>query len=178
MNPIRKSRKLAATGVVAGALLAGGASMAAASTSAATPSAPAAPAVEAAGTEVPDAQEGAEGTETADGTEPQDPSYAGSVQAPADQTADGSSQENEAADAAALAPLASIDAAAASSAATAAVPGAAGTPVLEDENGSVVWGVEVTRADGTVVDVKVDAGNGTVLSQQAGGADEQSGESD
>lgn len=176
MNPIRKSRKLAATGVVAAALLAGGTSVAAASASAATPSDPAVHAVEAAGTEVPGAQAGTEGAE---GSEAQDPSYTGSVQAPADQTADGTGQDNEAADAAALAPLASIDAAAASSAATAAVPGTAGTPVLEDENGSVVWGVEVTRADGTVVDVKVDAGNGTVLSQPAGGADEeQSGESD
>ena len=52
-----------------------------------------------------------------------------------------------------------------------AVPGTAAQPELENENGSVVYGVEVTKADGTVVDVKVDAGNGEVLAREADGPD-------
>jgi len=61
-----------------------------------------------------------------------------------------------------------LDATQASAAATGAVPGTAGTPELEDEDGTAVWGVEVTKADGSNVDVKVDANTGTVLKQEAG----------
>lgn len=75
--------------------------------------------------------------------------------------------DNEAADAAKLGPLAKITAEQAAIAATAAVPGTAGNVELEDENGNVVFGVEVTAADGTMSDVKVDAGNGAVLSTES-----------
>jgi uncharacterized membrane protein YkoI len=51
-------------------------------------------------------------------------------------------------------------------AALAAVPGTAGKVELESENGNVVYGVEVT-ANGTTTDVKVDAGNGSVLAKDA-----------
>ena len=54
-------------------------------------------------------------------------------------------------------------------AALAAVPGTVLSAQLEDENGNVVYGVEVTTASGTV-DVKVDAGTAKVLSQEAGEA--------
>ena len=47
-------------------------------------------------------------------------------------------------------------------AAIAAVPGTAGDVELENENGNVVYGVEVTTANGTV-DIKIDAGNAKVL---------------
>ncbi|MEA2843807.1 MAG: hypothetical protein QOJ69_1478 [Actinomycetota bacterium] len=79
--------------------------------------------------------------------------------------------ENEANDAA-LAGLAKISPDQAKAAALAAVPGTAGQVALEDENGNVVFGVEITAADGTKTDVKVDAGNGTVLAQEAEDANE------
>ena len=53
----------------------------------------------------------------------------------------------------------------AAAAATAVVPGTAVPAQLGDENGNVVNEVKMTQADGTVVEVKVDAGNGSVLGQ-------------
>lgn len=79
----------------------------------------------------------------------------------------GREADNEAADAAKLGPLAKVTAEQAATAATAAVPGTAGNVELEDENGNVVFGVEVTAADGTMSDVKVDAGTGEVLSTES-----------
>ncbi|WP_051328422.1 PepSY domain-containing protein [Desulfatirhabdium butyrativorans] len=52
---------------------------------------------------------------------------------------------------------------------------------LEDENGFLVYGVEVVSADKSIVDVKVDAGTGTVLAMdrdEADGDGHESGESD
>jgi uncharacterized membrane protein YkoI len=40
-------------------------------------------------------------------------------------------------------------------------------PDLDNENGWVVYSVEVNGTDGTVTEVTVDAGNGAVLAQQA-----------
>jgi hypothetical protein len=77
-----------------------------------------------------------------------------------------SGSESEADDAA-LAGLAKITPDQAKAAALAAVPGTAGKVELEDEDGNVVFGVEVTTASGSKMDVKVDAGNGKVLAQQA-----------
>jgi hypothetical protein len=37
---------------------------------------------------------------------------------------------------------------------------------LENEDGNIVFGVEVTRPDGTKLDVKVDAGTGKVLASE------------
>ena len=103
----------------------------------------------------------------------QDPSYTGSVAAPADTSTGGkATEQSQAGESAALQSLAKISPDQASAAALAAVPGTAGTVQLEDENGFVVYGIEVTRADGTVTDVKVDAGNGTVLAQEADGTGE------
>ncbi len=55
-------------------------------------------------------------------------------------------------------------------AATAAssIGGTAGTAVLENEDGNVVYVVEVTKTSGEKVDVAIDAGNGAVLGQEAG----------
>ncbi|MGB3683380.1 MAG: PepSY domain-containing protein, partial [Rubrobacteraceae bacterium] len=39
---------------------------------------------------------------------------------------------------------------------------------LGNENGYVVWEVEVAAQDGTLQEVKVDAGNGKVLAQETG----------
>lgn len=43
---------------------------------------------------------------------------------------------------------------------------------LEDENGFLVYGIEVVAADKSIVDVKVDAGSGEVLAMDADDADE------
>jgi hypothetical protein len=48
-----------------------------------------------------------------------------------------------------------------------AVPGKALKVELENENGSLVYGVEIAKADHQIADVKVDAGNGKVLKIEA-----------
>lgn len=111
----------------------------------------------------------------------QHPTYVGSVTSPGDagddtETAEGTGldrSESEGADSTAaeadeskaLQPLATVTADEATAAALSAIPGTAGSAELENENGYVVYGVEITATDGTVTDVKVDAGNGTVLAQ-------------
>lgn len=102
----------------------------------------------------------------------QEPSYTGSVPAPQEgvETEDGTETvDNGAAEAdesAALESLATITPEEATTAALAAVPGTAGAAELDSENGYVVYSVPITRADGTTVDVKIDAGNAAVLAQE------------
>ena len=48
-------------------------------------------------------------------------------------------------------------------AAITAVPGKVLKAELENENGYLVYGVEVAKADRQIADVKIDAGNGKVL---------------
>ena len=92
----------------------------------------------------------------------QDPTYNGSIQAPVeDETL------SEAEETTLLEGLATISADEASAAATAAVPGEIAKVELDDENGSVVYSVEIVDGTGAQIDVKVDAGDGTVLDQQA-----------
>lgn len=86
--------------------------------------------------------------------------YTSSITAPDSGTEDATND-------AALAGLAKISPDQAKAAALAAVPGTAGKVELENENGNVVFGVEVTNTNGSRFDVKVDAGNGTVLAQEA-----------
>jgi uncharacterized membrane protein YkoI len=98
--------------------------------------------------------------------EVQDPNIKGSMAAPTgNEEAEG--QENEAAESKQLEGLAKIDQAAAEKAALAAVPGTVKAVELGNENGFVVWEVEVQGSDGTLKEVKVDAGNGQVLAQGA-----------
>lgn len=111
---------------------------------------------------------------TADGTkqEEQDPSYKGSIGAPEEkgdkEVAEGKEgPENEAAETQQLSGLAKIDQKAAEDAALQAVPGTVKDAELGDENGYVVWDVEVQASDGTLQEVKVDAGNGQVLAQES-----------
>ncbi len=60
----------------------------------------------------------------------------------------------------------------AKAAALAQFPGATVTQVeLQDENGALVWGVELTDASGAVQDVTVDGNSGQVLGAQADGPD-------
>ncbi len=112
-----------------------------------------------------------------DGTEGDEAALKGNVRAPAgiDDDTDGSEASEKAEDAAeeaALAQFATVDPAAATAAATAAVPGTAGTATLDEEDGFVVYEVDVTQADGSVVEVTVDAGDATVLAQEASDEDD------
>ncbi len=79
-------------------------------------------------------------------------------------TDDGSA--GEASEAASLQAQAKITPDQAKAAALKAVPGTVLKAELENENGNLVYGVEIKTADGDV-DVKVDAGNGTVLAQDS-----------
>lgn len=116
---------------------------------------------------------------TADGTRQEEPSYKGSIQAPAEKEQNEAAEgkegpENEAAEskqeareAQQLQSLAKIDRNAAEQAALQAVPGTVKDAELGNENGYVVWEVGVAGNDGTLYEVKVDAGNGQVLAQEA-----------
>ncbi len=108
------------------------------------------------------------GTQTTQ-QEEQEPSVNGSVAAPAETEADDATEgpENETAEAKQLKGLAKIDQTAAEKAALDAVPGEVKETELDNENGSVVYAVEVTDKDGQLQEVLVDAGDGTVLAQEA-----------
>ena len=98
--------------------------------------------------------------------EEQDPNIEGSIAALAENEAV-EDQENEAVESKQLEGLAKIDQAAAEKAALDAVPGTVRDAELGNENGFVVWEVEVQASDGTLQEVKVDAGNGQILAQEA-----------
>lgn len=99
------------------------------------------------------------------GPDEQNPSYAGSI--PLDKTiTEGMSETDEAA---ALAGKASISIDEAKAAALSANPGATVVKAeLDDENGSLVYSVELSNGS----DVKVDAGNSAVLYTDQGGESE------
>ncbi|MDS0859811.1 PepSY domain-containing protein [Burkholderia pseudomultivorans] len=90
----------------------------------------------------------------------QSPSYRSSIRVP-DQAG---GEKDEATQ---LAALAKIDAKRASSAALAKVPGTVLQVGLDNENGNLVYGVEIKTASNEVKDVKIDAGNGAVLHMDA-----------
>jgi uncharacterized membrane protein YkoI len=101
---------------------------------------------------------------TGGGNDTNNPSYTSSVTAPDDENEQG---------------LASVATATADQARQAAIADTGGTVQkveLENENGNVVYGVAVTLPDGRQVDVKVDAGNAKVLTQEAGDASESGNE--
>ena len=98
----------------------------------------------------------------------EDPNITGTVSAPGE-NAGAEGHENEAQDDEAggqLEGLARIDRAAAEKAALGAVPGQVKETELENENGFVVYGVEIQGKDGRLHEVVVDAGNGKVLAQE------------
>ena len=102
------------------------------------------------------------------------PSYRASIQIP--NAPDGSEEAGttkDSAEAAQLAGQARITAEQAKSAALQAVPGQAVKAELDNENGNLVYSVEVKDASGATVDVKVDAGNGQILTKEQGGTDEE-----
>lgn len=97
----------------------------------------------------------------------QDPSYSSSIAVDEGQF-DGMSESDEGA---ALQSKAGITPAEAEAAALAANPGATVVETeLDNENGALVYGVELSSG----VDVKVDAGNGAILHTESGG-DHQDG---
>lgn len=110
-------------------------------------------------------QEGLQGESAAEDNKAdvQEPAYKGSVAAPADN----GKEENKADEQKLLSTLAKITAQQAEDAAIKAVPGGQAIKAeLENENGYVVYGVQV-KAQNKNLDVKVDAGNGQVLSIQS-----------
>jgi len=76
-------------------------------------------------------------------------------------------------DEAGFAEMAKISIASAVNAALNEVPGKAVRAELENENGYLVYGVEIAKADHQFVDVKVDAGNGKVLRKDQDRADKE-----
>lgn len=77
--------------------------------------------------------------------------------------------EDDAAEQKALAELATVDEPAAQAAATEAVAGSEALSAQpEEEDGYVVWEVQVRAADGSLQEVTVDAGNASVLATQVG----------
>ncbi|GAA3823832.1 PepSY domain-containing protein [Cellulomonas soli] len=150
MTSIRSTRAKAVTWSVAGLALIG-LSAAGAAQASSSPS----------DTSTTVQQEASDGDgETAD--DAQDASVAGTVAAPEQAT-----EQDDTAEQAALTALADVTAEQAAATAVGAVPGTAGTPQLEDEDGWVVWSVVVTDAQGAATEVVVDAGNGQVLATQA-----------
>jgi uncharacterized membrane protein YkoI len=84
------------------------------------------------------------------GDEVQEPSYKGSISV-------GQAKESD------FPGMAKISLEEATQAALARVPASALKSELEDENGYLVYGIEVVSSDRSVTDVKVDAGTGAVL---------------
>lgn len=105
--------------------------------------------------------------------EDESPAYTSSVTAPDNGSDTGT--DDEAAESASLEGLAKTTPEQAKTAALAAVPGTADKAELGNENGNVVYEVEVTGSDGKHTDVKVDAGNGAVLAQETDDENERSG---
>ena len=81
--------------------------------------------------------------------------------------ADDSEDKADTAEQAKLEKVAKIDADAASKAATDKVPGTVDEVEPDEEDGNVVYEVDVTAKDGTQSEVLVDATNGKILAEQA-----------
>jgi uncharacterized membrane protein YkoI len=166
MNLRLTKTKLAATGALAALVIGDDASIAAAAGNTPTPS----NSVTAVDQQETDGEQ-ADGADGGPGSEQEaaDPSFTGSVVAPAateqaggQETFAGAGQEQ-----AALQALATVSRSQAEQAALAAVPGTVAETDLDAENGFVVYTVEVDAADGTVTEITVDAGNASVLARQA-----------
>jgi uncharacterized membrane protein YkoI len=158
MNTTAKNRKTLIGGLVGLVLIGGGAAVGLSAANAGTT--PPAPVTQPA----PD-------NESND--ERQDPKLGGSITVP--ETA---GEQSDAQESGQLAALAKIDAKTAEAAALTSVPGSSiVSSGLGDENGSLVYEVTVKDGAGTLSEVKVDAGNATVLATEAAeSADGQNGE--
>lgn len=166
MENNRKKLGLAAAGVVGLLALSGGAvAFAQSSTPSPGPSRSTSTVQE--GTTTPGSQEqDQEGTSDKGGKEGSETTFVGSVKAPAEnqneaEKPDGSAEDTaqKKAEADALAKLATVTQDQASKAATTLVPGTLQKAELGDKDGYVVWEIDIAEADGTKVEVIVDAGN-------------------
>jgi uncharacterized membrane protein YkoI len=102
----------------------------------------------------------------------QGPAYSSSVQVKDQDREERGERHDEQGEAGRLAALAKIDANQASAAAVAQVPGTVLKVALDNENGNVVYSVEVKTASNELKDVKVDAGTGKVLHVAVAGQDD------
>lgn len=107
-------------------------------------------------------------------------SFTGTITAPpgtseSEEAKDGTAEEKAEGEAetAALAGLATVSEERARTSATDAAPGSVDKITLADEEGFVVWEAEITQADRTTVEVLIDAGDGSVLTQEVEHADEE-----
>lgn len=100
-------------------------------------------------------------------------SVTGTVAAPSEASENGQELSPQA-ESTALAPLAKVTQQKAEAAATAAVPGSVTSTTLEEEDGFVVWHVNVTNGSATT-EVSVDAGSGAILHQEAAGTEQGQG---
>ncbi|HKW94832.1 MAG TPA: PepSY domain-containing protein [Methylomirabilota bacterium] len=103
----------------------------------------------------------------------QDPAYSSSVQVKDRDREERGERHEEQGEAGRLAALAKIDASQASAAAVAQVPGTVLAVALENENGNVVYSVEIKTTSNEMKTVKVDAGTGKVLHVAAAGQDDE-----
>jgi len=106
----------------------------------------------------------------------QNPAYTSSVQVKDQDREERGERHEERGEAARLAALAKIDATQATSIALAQVPGTVLKVALDNENGNVVYSVEVKTVSNEVKDVKVDAGTGQVLHVGTGGQEDEEDE--
>jgi len=97
----------------------------------------------------------------------QSPAYTSSIQVKDQDREEQGERHEERGEAAQLASLAKIDATKATSAALDKVPGTVLKVALDNENGNLVYSVEIKTASNEIKDVKVDAGNGQVLHMDA-----------
>ena len=101
------------------------------------------------------------------------PTYTSSIQVKDQDREEHGERHEEGGEAAQLASLAKIEMTQATSAALAQVPGTVLKASLDNENGNLVYSVEVKTGANEIKDVKVDAGNGAVLHVDAGGHGEE-----
>lgn len=110
-------------------------------------------------------------TTAPDASAPAQEAWTSSIVVPTDEA------QQEADEAAALQALATVTPDGASAAALASTPGEVTSVQLDAENGNVVYSVLITDDTGALMDVKVDAGNATVLEAKPAG-DEANAEGD
>jgi uncharacterized membrane protein YkoI len=96
-----------------------------------------------------------------DAQEEQKPAIKGTIPAP-----EAKGEEKKVAETKRLRGLAKIDEAAAKKAALDTVPGEVKKIELGDEDGFLVYDIDVLGQDGKTTELKVDAGDGTILAQE------------
>ena len=112
-------------------------------------------------------------SDAANHEEPTHPAYTSSIRVKDHSRDERGERQGERHEATRLARLAKIDLAQATAAALAQVPGKILKAELDDENGNLVYSVEIMTNTHEIKDVKVDAGNGNILHVDADDHDEE-----